>query len=108
MTEAELDDLLVRYADGTLDTERLAQLEAELARSGIARARLRDLAEQAFAIGEVARCREARSPQRRVWSFLRLRPRGAGVPFSLVSRWRPCCSRSSPLCRRIQRELYWK
>ena len=69
MTEAELDDLLVRYADGTLDTDALAALEAELARSGTARARMRELAEQVFAIAEAGRCREARSPGRRVVDF---------------------------------------
>ena len=69
MNETELDDLLVRYADGTLDAERLARLEAEIERSSLARTRLRELAEQAFAIGEAGRCREARSPRRQVVDF---------------------------------------
>ena len=56
MTGAELDSLLVRYADGTLNEEGLATLEAELARSGTARARMRELAEQVFAIAEAGGC----------------------------------------------------
>lgn len=64
MTEAELDDLLMRYADGMLGAEGLARLEAELASSALARTRMRELAEQVFAIGEAGRCREARRPER--------------------------------------------
>ncbi len=78
MKDTELDDLLVRYADATLGADQLARLQAELERSSVARARMRELAEQAFAIGEAGRCREARSPRRQVtempaavrrWSF---------------------------------------
>ncbi len=75
MNEAELDDLLVRYADGTLDANRLARLEAELKRSGSARGRMRELAEQVFAIGEAGRCREARSPRRQIVEFPIASPR---------------------------------
>ena len=64
MKEEELDDLIVRYADGALEGRQLAELQAELARSSVARSRMRELAEQAFAIGEAGRCREARRPRR--------------------------------------------
>lgn len=63
MTEAELDNLLVRFADGTLDAPSGALLEAELAQNPAARTRLRELSEQVFAIGEAGRCREARRPR---------------------------------------------
>ena len=66
MTEAELYPLLVRYADGTLNQEGLARLEAELAASATARALMQELAEQVFAIGEAGRCREVRTPTRRM------------------------------------------
>ena len=61
--------MLVRYADRTLDAQELSRLEAELKTNSEARVRLRDLAEQAFAIGEAGRCREARMPMRRIAEF---------------------------------------
>ncbi len=74
MKDAELDDLLVRYADGTLDAAELTRLEAELERSATARSRMRELTEQAFAVGEAARCRDARSSSRRVVEFPATKP----------------------------------
>lgn len=80
MNDADLDDLLVRYADGTLDAHQLARLEAELERSAASRRRMRELAEQAFAIGEAGRCREARNPGRQVVEFPAAAPRWSRRP----------------------------
>ncbi len=64
MKDEQLDALLLRYLDGTLEAPEEEQLSAVLERDAAARARLRSLAEQAFAVGEAGRCREARMPLR--------------------------------------------
>lgn len=56
----ELDALLARYFDGTLDADSAARLTAELETKAEARALLRGVAEQAFAVAEAGRCAEAR------------------------------------------------
>ncbi len=61
MNEPELDALLARYLDGTLDAISTERLTAELERNGEARAQLRSMAEQAFAVAERGRCAEART-----------------------------------------------
>ena len=62
----ELDALLVRYFDGTLDADATARLTAELETNAEARALLRGIAEQAFAVAEAGRCAEARTTTRLV------------------------------------------
>ncbi|MEO8350485.1 MAG: FecR domain-containing protein [Chthoniobacteraceae bacterium] len=61
MNEPELDALLIRYLDGTLDATSTERLTAELERNAEARAQLRGMAEQAFAVAEAGRCAEART-----------------------------------------------
>ena len=56
----ELDTLLARYFDGTLDADSAARLTAELETNAEARALLRGVADQAFAVAEAGRCAEAR------------------------------------------------
>ena len=62
----ELDALLARYFDGTLDADSAARLTAELETNAEARALLRGVAEQAFAVAEAGRCAEARITTRLV------------------------------------------
>ena len=57
----ELDTLLARYFDGTLDADATARLTAELETNAEARALLLGMAEQAFAVAEAGRCVEARN-----------------------------------------------
>jgi len=61
MNEPELDALLARYLDGTLDATSTERMTAELERNAEARAQLRSMAEQAFAVAEARRCAEART-----------------------------------------------
>ena len=62
----ELDALLARYFDGTLDADATTRLTAELETNAEARALLRGMAEQAFAVAEAGRCAEARITTRLV------------------------------------------
>lgn|GEM_PF-1249450 len=56
----ELDTMITRYFDGTLDADAARRLTAELETNGESRALLRGMAEQAFAVAEAGRCSEAR------------------------------------------------
>ncbi len=56
MNESELDALLTRYFEKTLDATQAARLTAELERNADARAQMRSMAEQAFAVAEAWRC----------------------------------------------------
>ena len=61
MNEQEIDRLLLCYLEATLDAEGTLLLLQTLEHDAEARRRLRDIAEQAIAIGDAARLRESRS-----------------------------------------------
>jgi ferric-dicitrate binding protein FerR (iron transport regulator) len=64
MNDPELEMLLTRHLDGTLDAPAVGRLTAELERNPEARALLRSMAEQAIAVAEARRCAEAQTTSR--------------------------------------------
>ncbi|MCB1096535.1 MAG: FecR domain-containing protein [Verrucomicrobiae bacterium] len=62
MEKSETEERLLRYIDGTLNPTEIAALSEILKTDAGARASLRDIAEQAFVVGELGKCRVAREP----------------------------------------------